>query len=315
MYVLNSGASRAFRLYTKSTLGNVHGCVDLTSFTRVIDLSCLHIWHHAFFHRLVDCVLPNFELYELARTSDSKSTALVMPEAQRDFVNALLPPKHTISEQLLKNDVDDNRTCLLVTDTAVVTYETRTLGSLEAQQARAARFRAAINHAAAKGSPQKSRETLLFIDRRKIRELDNAKEFRAYLAKELPQYRQETYYGNETLLQTVDMFSNARIVVGFHGAGHANTIFCQNKTVVVELSWYLDEKSDKLWRSNNKVASLHGRLQWIVYALRLSESIPTWPEINKKESVSELFQNMKKVHLPIADALNVVNLVKAALAS
>lgn len=243
------------------------------------------------------------------------TTVLIVPEAQRDFVDALLPPKHAISKQMLKSDTDDNRTCLLVTDTAVVTYETRTLGSLEEQQARAARFRVAMSHAA-QGSP-KSEETLLLIDRRKVREMDNAAEFRSYLAKELPRYRQETYYGNETLLQTVEKFSNARIVVGFHGAGHANAIFCQNETVVVELSWYQDAKSDKLWRTNNKVGTIHGKLHWILYALRLSESIPTWRDINGKGNgpVSELFQDMKKVHLPTADALNVVNLIKAALAS
>jgi hypothetical protein len=261
-------------------------------------------------------VLPNFELYELARTEDSATTVLVAPKMQRDFVDALLPPNHSIAKHLLNREVDDNRTCLVVTDNAIVTYETRTLGSLDTQQARAARFRAAISNVATKRS-QKFSETLLFIDRRKIREMDNAAEFRTYLAKELPRYRQETYYGNETLLETVAKFSNARIVVGFHGAGHANAIFCQNETVVVELSWYQDAKSDKLWRTNDKVGRLHGRLHWLVYALRLSESIPTWHDINKKGNgpVSELFQEMKKVHLPTADALNVVNLIKAALPS
>jgi hypothetical protein len=285
----------------------------------VVDLSCLYQWSRAAFHRLADCVVPNLELYELAGGAANKAnTVLVVPEPQRVFVDVLLPLAHRLAAtRFLHPDRDNNQSCLLVAATAVVTYETRTLGTREVQRARAARFRAAI----LRGIPSltKPRNSLLFIDRRHgevAREMDNAAEIRAFLKQQLPNYPQETYFGNESLVHTAELFAHARIVVGFHGAGHTNTIFCRNETVVVELTWFMDERMDKLWRTNDKLAEMHGALHWIVYALRLSESIPSWHEINKKDKstpVADLFQAMKLVHVPLADAVNVVNLIKAAL--
>jgi hypothetical protein len=104
------------------------------------------MWSRAAFHRLVDCVVPNFELYELAAAQNRADTALVVPEAQRDFLDVLLPAAGPRKAQVhyLPRDKDCNRSCLLVGNRAVVTYETRTLGPREEQRARAARFRAAM---------------------------------------------------------------------------------------------------------------------------------------------------------------------------
>jgi len=54
------------------------------------------------------------------------------------------------------------------------------------------------------------------------------------LFKALPELQVKTFFGNETFLEVQNMFANARVVVGPHGAGLVNVVFCQEGTPVVE---------------------------------------------------------------------------------
>ena len=44
------------------------------------------------------------------------------------------------------------------------------------------------------------------------------------------------YYGHESPLETIQLFSNAIGVVGFHGAGFANAYFAMSRCCVVEIT-------------------------------------------------------------------------------
>lgn len=54
--------------------------------------------------------------------------------------------------------------------------------------------------------------------------------------------------GTESLRRTVDLFRNARVVVGYHGAGLANIVFSRNGTVLIELTTYV--RGTRSWRVN-----------------------------------------------------------------
>lgn len=53
----------------------------------------------------------------------------------------------------------------------------------------------------------------------------------------IPSYQTVLFYGNESVADTVVLFGRAALVVGYHGAGHANAIFCPESTVVVEYAF------------------------------------------------------------------------------
>ena len=56
------------------------------------------------------------------------------------------------------------------------------------------------------------------------------------------------YTGAESVTETMALFHNARAVVGYHGAGFGNTVFCKNGTRIVEVTTMLGDGS--LWRRN-----------------------------------------------------------------
>jgi hypothetical protein len=71
-----------------------------------------------------------------------------------------------------------------------------------------------------------------------------------------------------TVKQTLDIFTNAAGVVGYHGAGHANTLFTANPSCVIEISTYrtLDWKP---WRSNSELATQNDLLFWHTVRIKL----------------------------------------------
>ncbi len=284
-------------------------CVDATRFDNVVDFTCLFVWSRAFYHRVIDCAVSDYDLFELAQSLDVAHTLLVVPTSIADFVEMLLP---SYTAEILPPDADNNKSCVLVARGSSVTYETRNLGSMEEQQARAARFRTRILQSI---GPVPVVPYVLFLERRKTREIANEREFLGHLLSALPGRTLRRYYGNESLAETISLFAKAQVVVGFHGAGFANVIFCNPQTVVLEFSLYEDETNTVLWRTNNRVARLHGSVQWIVHALPLTtETIPNWQSLrNSGGAVADKFQGLPAVRIPQAEAAAALNKVKLAL--
>jgi capsular polysaccharide biosynthesis protein len=67
------------------------------------------------------------------------------------------------------------------------------------------------------------------------------------------------YTGDETLSDTIQLFHGANAVIGYHGAGLANAVFCQNGTKIIEVSVALP--SGKRWRSNVEMVTKYGKFQ------------------------------------------------------
>jgi hypothetical protein len=273
----------------------------------------LHFWPHAHFHRLVDCAVQNFELFEVADAS--QAALLIVPHAMQPFQDLFLSSSD--KKVTLKPDKgDSNSTCVCIDADASVWYETRTLGTTAEQSARAMRFRERTWRAV--GLPAElpaGHGTLLFMSRHGARELQNEHEVLLALTRNVPGLSLAVYYGNETLLQTVTLFAGARVVFGFHGAGHGNAVFCRNATLVVEVTLMKDEKPPSIWRTNNKVSTLHGRLKWRVHALPLGEaSVPGWDTQDRLTRATDLeLQSKHLVRISPAEMLNVVNMIRGDL--
>ena len=288
-------------------------CLDATGAKSVVDLTCLHFWPHAHFHRLVDCAVQDFELFEVADAS--QAALLIVPHAMQPFQNLFLS---TVNKKVvLKPDKgDSNSTCVCIDADASVSYETRTLGTTAEQSARAMRFRERTWRIV--GLPAvvpAGHGTLLFMSRHGARELQNEHEVLLALTRNVPGLSLAKYCGNETLVQTVTLFAGARVVFGFHGAGHGNAVFCRNDTLVVEVTLMKDEKLPSIWRTNNKVSTLHGRLKWRVHALPLGEaSVPGWDMQNRSTRATDTeLQSKHLVRISPAEMLNVVNMIRGDL--
>ncbi|KAI8462516.1 MAG: hypothetical protein J3K34DRAFT_447789 [Monoraphidium minutum] len=66
--------------------------------------------------------------------------------------------------------------------------------------------------------------------------VDIHNELVATISKRLPQLVVKTFYGNETFEVAQELFQQARLVVGPHGAGMVNVVFCQAGTPVIEFT-------------------------------------------------------------------------------
>lgn len=77
------------------------------------------------------------------------------------------------------------------------------------------------------------------------------------LSLEFPEFRVETFSGEETFKKVQMLFQQARIVIGPHGAGMVNLIFCRAGTPVIEFT--TDSLLDRPWQAMG--AQTFG-LQW-----------------------------------------------------
>ena len=72
----------------------------------------------------------------------------------------------------------------------------------------------------------------------------------------------------------VALFANARAVVGYHGAGFANTMFSTHGACVVEASTHSDLAGNGLWRTNAFMClPWNPNLRWVVYRIPLAEML------------------------------------------
>jgi hypothetical protein len=279
-------------------------CQDTSSAENIIDFSCSTIFANAFFHRLIDCTLPNFDLFELA-IADEEAT-LIVPHFLQPFVDFFSP---TSKKQLQYHEA---KPCFYISNTTVVAFETRLFGNATAMSSRGERFRLQAWRLAGTNADRfKVPNTCLFIQRQRTRALDPS--VRLYLKKHLPNFAHEVYFGNESLVETISKFSRSVVVVGFHGAGAANTVFCPEKAIIIELTLFSSIDARTLWRTNrDTIKPWHTSLKWAVFPLSLQEArIPRLQQIRNHEisDVDHYLKDIPSVHVPQSKVLNIVHTI------
>lgn len=116
--------------------------------------------------------------------------------------------------------------------------------------------------------------------------------------------RIEIYNGTDSANQTIEKFSRANIVLGMHGAGLVNTLFCRNDTLVIEFTFtnvenaaFVEQSQRVPWRTNRVVGDLHQGLHWITYLLQPDKK--SLDHNRKKFKYFEFFD--KHFNIPQAD--------------
>ena len=112
------------------------------------------------------------------------------------------------------------------------------------------------------------------------------------------------YNGNETIAQTVYLFSSASFIFGFHGAGLVNAFFCKKPSVVVfEVSYYVEQEGH-IWRLNSWEYTYSKKMIVVPYALNFDAELA-----NK----GEVMKNAKNVRVDPAHLYNMQQYVRLAL--
>jgi Glycosyltransferase 61 len=97
--------------------------------------------------------------------------------------------------------------------------------------------------------PETERYALLYV--RSLRGLDRdipddiSKDLENELERHFPHLKVKRFVGTEPLEELQSLFANAKIVIGPHGAGMVNVVFCQDSTPVVE--FLTPGLSDRPW--------------------------------------------------------------------
>ena len=96
---------------------------------------------------------------------------------------------------------------------------------------------------------------------------------RALVAALKPLGSVRVFYGeNETLAETVRLFQDARVVVGYHGAGFANALFQRAAPAcAVEIVAAYDD--GRPWRTNEELVRFNANLKWRTVRLGLAEML------------------------------------------
>ena len=104
------------------------------------------------------------------------------------------------------------------------------------------------------------------------------------------------FYGeNETLAETVRLFQDARVVVGYHGAGFANALFQRAAPAcAVEIVAAYDD--GRPWRTNEELVRFNAGLTWRTVRLGLAEVLAA--NQNEKRPAAERYPLVKGVRDP-----------------
>jgi hypothetical protein len=140
--------------------------------------------------------------------------------------------------------------------------------------------------------------------------------------------------GNESMPDVVHLFASACAVIGYHGAGHTNTIFSRSTALIIEVTTFsapaqsskdLAPRGNDIWRSN-KAAVQEGidhTGKWVVYYVgyeqlwpSLNQSLFTKDSANSQGDVSsswDKYLKYKSVILTRQDVQNIATIVDAHL--
>lgn len=127
----------------------------------------------------------------------------------------------------------------------------------------------------------------------------------------LPGANVRVFHGRENLHQAVPFFTNADVVIGFHGAGFVNCMWSKPGTLALEISSYSDWENTKVWRSNRQVVEAHSKLRWITYWLRLQSVIPnmTRGDYEAIQDKDHWIKDRARAAIPHADVLNMLEII------
>jgi hypothetical protein len=314
-----------------------------------IDLSCpfSNIHSSNYFHRIVDCLVPMYGLLELARARTADGAVCILTGVRR--TPNLVPLLSTlIADMEGVGVVDYGDQC--ARSLARHAVNPVTLPRYRQSYAKAfptlpnvvdrhsidlrANVRALRRDVSRVATPH-DRRPLVLIQRERTRAFEpgTAASLRDMLRGVVSAQVERSRDGlaffeftpNMTVKQTLDLFTNAAGVVGYHGAGHANTLFTAHPSCVMEISTYRTLEW-KPWRSNSELANQNDMLFWHTVLINLQTLLDAnkyagkLPDIRKSRGPMDKFghtdrkltvarsrwiKNLRNVRLLNDDIMNV----------
>lgn len=283
-----------------------HEAVNVTHLgdTMLLDLSCHYSGLKGYFHILTDCLLPALPTLAQAINNANffpcnRSFALV-PSYMKSIYAFFL--ESTCYRDVVYSD-PSQATLFLVADPR--SRICRVNASL-AETTSAQIFKEARMKQVERGPP-----VITLIQRHSTRMFDRVKWMAQVLRTHL-KMPVHIYNGNETFKVTLSIFANSRVVIGYHGAGLANAIFCASGTIVLEYTTFQDATSLALWRSNEVIAELHGNLTWIKYGIDI-DRLENPYKLHRVKDKDHYIKDLQQVKITAATLYNSIERIKIAL--
>ena len=239
----------------------------------VFELNCRHQYRYDYYHMLLDCSVPLMPMLGLAQrlSREQPPSALVgihrkgIQNITDHVLQASLPYPFMRLEGRLVDGVQYAEDTKFTVDSMNHVYLHRNRSMFEKCSPcyRHTTYKAygiETDHAAAAAAAA-NKGTVLVLWRESARHGINAggraimdhDHLVAELRQRVGRDRVVVFYGNETTEGTVRAFSEARAVVGYHGAGLVNCLFCRPGTMVVEITTFREQASShemQVWRAN-----------------------------------------------------------------
>lgn len=231
----------------------------------IVDLRCYYRWPDNTFHQIYDCFLPNIPLLLTIFELPINDTYLILPKGYEKYYLAVLPDIWT-SRYLDNNDCvvmnesnNDSNGLTVFSSIGVDIVSPTHYFSVYPQQFKwnVRKMREIIfKKYRIKPAPKR----IIFIEREGVRSFDPSvkQTLQMYFNESLPNVPVVSFYGNETMIETINLFSSAQVIIYFHGAGIGNIIYAPDHVILVELSIFVDPSfygksntspSVYLWRS------------------------------------------------------------------
>ena len=277
----------------------------------VIDFACAHIYRRAFYHRLIDCFVPQICALQYASMSRA-STSVLVPLYLLEIYEYFL-------------EVSQNRTLLAYADKEKPPYGLKILSKghidlifpnftaeIDEHQEGLAGLRELILDRNPRIAQKPMHIVIIHRSCSHTRCFPDVTTIFNRFTKEL-NMPGVLYYGNESFKETVEIFANARVVVGYHGAGFANAVFSPWGTIVLEYTTFYDMNGTRLWRTNGKIAQIHGGLAWLRHGIDV-DRLTDLDTLANTHDTDHFIKDLKYVQLTGATMYNSIERVKHELA-
>jgi len=273
----------------------------------IIDLSCRTKMNpDAYFHRIVDCLIPEYPfLKQTLETTFSASTCLVGHGSRYDTFAEIHSTNRMYANVKYAHSVRNRVECIAPSETQIVLQKDRPNQFSVVQLMKNLSFAKEVESNSLelmldirkRFSRRNSSETVVVIVSRsgtRSFEGETLRQLETSLKSLQDGIRIQLYTGVENVSQTIELFYSAKVVVMFHGAAAANLIFCEDDTIVVELSLFSNFLGTTKWRSNAPTLRAYKpQIVLGVYYIFLETALPSL-DSNKLNSIHDVDGFLKK---------------------
>ena len=275
-----------------------------------MSVKCSHRFAQAYYHGIHDCAVYYLQVVlSLKALRHSQVTLLFNSQGGHmtivsTLIDRLIKPDHQLKTTLKHQPRGVCKTHLSDTKQSFSEYSCKRCFVQEMKQA------ATRKH----GLPRQ--QGILFISRKSTRRITDEK----VLVRRLTEIADSwglpfrIYHGRENFLATVHLFLSSNIIVGYHGAGFINTVFCDRAHVIEITTFKYPTNNSKyprrIWRSNKPGVSswmTNSTLAWQILAVEHDRLVPRpprdhprgasfdWDHLVKETSVSLGRSNIKRI--------------------